>query len=212
MRPVHITYILRNDIKKDFGWTDKLIDKYLTPKKTEPNKHGTLTKLYSLQAVKDTMISKSFRQDFRIAQRRKAGAKRAVETKILNAMDQMMTTEIKIPQMTKEDLYGKAVEWGTIKLEGEKTHSLASESEVVLNALLVEYLIRQAPKSSFDGFNKRLVGKCEVKHFHFLLVLDQIARQYPFLRDECDERSGHNLHLLIDQVIDKLWADEESKS
>lgn len=197
-------YILRADIKKHFGWTDKLIDKYLTPKKTELNKHGTTTQFYSVGSVKGSMLGQDFREDLRAAQRMKDGAARAVQTKVLNAMDRVLNCDITLPTLSKEELYTKAVEWGAAYLKDDGIIPFIEEGELVLNALSVQYLLTLCPKQACKELNKKFIGKKDVEHFFTLLVLDQIALRYPFLKDECDERSGHNLNLLIDQAIQEV--------
>jgi hypothetical protein len=198
-------YIVRGQVKKHFGWTDALIEKYLSPKKTELNKHGTTTQFYSVDSVKGAMLGKDFREDYREAQRRRQRASKAVQTKVLNAMDRTLELEITLPDLTQHQLYAKGIEWGKSLLKDEAVQPSLEDGPDVLNAIAVGYLLNQQRSHPWSDLSKKnLIGKREVEYFHFLLVLDSIAKKFPFLEGECDERSGHNLNLLIDQAYNEV--------
>lgn len=106
-------YYSKSDLKR-FGWTDKIIDKYLLTSDIRVdnphNEYGEQMYLYSEEHITKVENSLDFKNDFEQAQRRKRNAKIPDEELYNNMLHYVKTVRIEVPHYTNDSLEWSARE------------------------------------------------------------------------------------------------------
>ena len=186
---------------KERGWTKKLIDTFLQyPDKIETNpvyKSAKPMKLYSLDRVKKAERRKKFKEEFEKAKKRKASARKGVETRVSNLLDWIDSIEIKIPLIDQDKLIDIACksynEWQEYKAElrdyecDYKCAAKDSDPEFIAR-ICRNYLRHQC--TSYERQLHKMYGKAGVQEGHDILqnrINDRINSMYPFIGDYSDK-------------------------
>lgn len=106
------TYISLSSLKSR-GWTESIIKRLgLKHDKEVVNAHyrcAAPTKLYELQRIEAIEATDEFKALHSAALKRKEAAKKAAETKLQTMKDYVHSIEIRMPEMSREQVFRKAV-------------------------------------------------------------------------------------------------------
>lgn len=201
-------YITPTGLKKERGWTDKLIKKFLgAPDETRTNPHYSCAapmKLYLKSRVEQAEASAEFQKEYSVARKRSEtaakSASRAVETKInqlIEVVEEMSSVDF--PDLTKDELIKEACDHYNSQcfvpdhviykrdMNGRGFKEATPQSdENFLSRITVNYLRHM--HSGYDDClyeTRGRVGKDEAAIHIKNLVLDSIAEKFPWLSQEC---------------------------
>jgi hypothetical protein len=183
---------------KERGWTDLLIKIFLPkPHETRQNpnyRSGPPMCLYKITAVEETERSDDFQKMMIEAQKRKQGAKKAVETKLADLRRQLNTMEFKVPHLSEESLlkhaighYNEMQDWR--ESNGFKTCGRRADEKSdieFLNRIQVNYL--RHCLTSYEEKLDEIAGRVGFAEGYVDIrkkIFIEIARLYPWLEDEC---------------------------
>ena len=106
------TYISLSSLK-DRGWTESIIKKMgVEPDKEEVNPHyrcAAPMKLYDVRRIESIEATDEFRTLYNTALKRRMAAKKAADTKMQAMKDYVHSIEIKMPNLSREQVFRQAV-------------------------------------------------------------------------------------------------------
>lgn len=188
---------------KQRGWTDGAVKRFLGEPDalvTNPNyRSGPKMRLYDLPRVEAAERSERWRTwfDKTRALRAKASAQQSerMNASRVELAAQIDAVEIRIPRLTRDELFGVAVANRTAQSEwhaaerGHDNHDLATVSSAdpaALQRWAVKYL--RHVETDYDWLLDSVTGRVGVAEARRLIgerVLNAIAHQYPYLAGQC---------------------------
>ena len=199
-------HITLTTLEKSRGWTKKMINEYLgEPDKLVPNPYYRSSppmKLYQLSRVIEVESQDWFKSLLESKQKsrekRQAAALLVAQRKREELLDHINKLKVKIVYIkTLKKLYAYGCKHYNQLQEYRGKYSYASTSDDVdfLNRITVNALRHSS--SCYDEELDSLFGKVgkEMGYIHLKnKTLDEIAKMYPFLKEECDRQrvNSHN--------------------
>lgn len=205
-------YIAKSTLKKERGWTDFLIAKFLPgPCKEVPNPHyrsGSPMQLYGIERVQEIESREDFQKDFLLRQPRKIAAlqsaKKTVSTKTEKLKTQIDNIQINIPLLPVDVIRKRAISAFNDKQRDKEYRAFLRDDntefvprfadlnseESFLNRLCVNYLRHHSESNYREGFYT-IKGKTGCRSVYPVFkqkVLSAIAEKYPCFKAECDRQ------------------------
>jgi len=182
---------------KKRGWSERLIEDLLgEPDKYAVNMHymsGPRVKFYRLSRVEAAESSEDYVSARKAGERRRAAARKGVDTKINKLREHVGTVVVDVPQIERNELLKQACDhWDSHKYDIEDDFSDKEPrpfSPAFLNRITVNYLTY-----SLMGYRKYLrntygiVGGRVVRAEIETMALNEIAKVYPWLETECQRQ------------------------
>lgn len=181
------------------GWTKSMIAKLLPDPilKKNPYNKSSFIKLWDLETVKQIEQQPSFLDAQRAAEKRKASAKKAKETRFNNLMAIVQTAvdSTKIKMLDDETLRRRAILHAKeryLKKSGNEYFNANNLEEATICRWVVNYIRHQLIKCNYYAtyddvlydFRGKL-GKDDLYLYYKSSLLDKIAAAYPKYADEC---------------------------
>ena len=193
-RPPMIT---RAALKRDRGWTDKMLGAFLPAPDLvtkNPNyKSGPPMLLFEVAKIEAIESSDNFKAAMASSAGRKAGAKKAIETKTQKMREWLSSLVITVPVLERGDLINRACQsynrmQNERAMEGRDYNDPVDEDSDAkfLERITVNYLRHRLTRyerhldtmSGKVGFDE---GYCELRR----KIFDAIGESYEWLRAEC---------------------------
>lgn len=199
-------YLNKTELKSR-GWTESSIDKFLGVEDTTRNnpfyRSAAPIKLYLKERVEQLEDTEQFKIWFEKSGIRKQAAKNAADVKRKSLLEEAKTWKVKLKSIPLKKLYELAVDshndWSCFTDNFDNVTSvseLLKENPETLNRLAVNYLRHECSSYEHRLDNNR--GKVGVDEAYYIIktkVLQQIAKQYPQLKEEANKQlSNLNNH------------------
>lgn len=190
------------------GWTKELIDELLgAPDKTRGNQYraGSLICQYSVDRVMTAEKSEAFRNAMKALRVRRKSAAKGVRTKSTALMKKINDTKIDIPSLDVDEVIASAIaDYNSFHANDAhgNAHATPNDDEAFLQRITVNYLrhlVGPYEKALID-----IVGKTGKRAAYAAIksnVLCAIARQYPYLKSECDRQSADIAMLDMESIM-----------
>ena len=197
-------FITKTDIKKQRGWTNKLLSLFLPePDEIRDNplyRSAPKMQLFDLNKIIGIEESQEFKLEKNIAEKRKLYAKKAIDTKLYQIKSFVDGIEINIPIYKRSKLIKlacksyndfqdqKCLEYSDINMERANKNS----DPAFLNRICVNYLRHNA--CDYDNYLNNINGKVGKFNAYTKIrnkIFEDIAIKYPFLKDECENQNWH---------------------
>ena len=173
------------------GWTEKTIKSLLPPPTLLRNPHYHSASPMKMWAEQD-VVDKEQSEEFKTAQMKKAirsaTAKNSCQKRKQGLLEQIEAIEITVKRFDKAALKRKTI-WAKQEWEAENLNVGFVGSDVddlTLQRWMVNFLRHNA--TDYDSRIHELFGLVGKREAYCLLknrVLDRIAEEYPYLREEC---------------------------
>lgn len=188
-------HIAKVTIKKERGWTDLLIKRFLKePDLLVDNPHykcASQMSLYLIEKVEAIEATPEFKVMMESAKGRKQKASRAVDTKRNKIMAHVNGLKIEVPEMTEGELRKKAVKSYNDFREAkafqrddyEFEPATIHADDVFLNRISMNYLRHRCTR--YEKELKQIFGKVGVDSAYVILKIkinNAILEKYPFLK------------------------------
>lgn len=174
---------------KSRGWTGSLIKGFLPePYKIRPNfyyRKGPPVKLYRPADIEQIESQDDFKLALQKLSGRKAGAKKSVQTKLAAIQKYVSGLKFEIPLLTREALLEAAIDNYNSFRDRDFDARKTSDGKF-LRRIQVNYL--RHCESDYDSELGEIYSKVGAKEAYLEIrtkVLDEIARLYPWLAEEC---------------------------
>ena len=166
------TYISLSSLK-DRGWTESIIKKMgVEPDKEEVNPHyrcAAPMKLYDVRRIESIEATDEFRTLYNTAFKRRMAAKKAADTKMQAMKDYVHSIEIKMPNLSREQVFRQAVahyndlwNWrGRYDKHISDYRSLDIETLERITANMIRHSM-----TDYDGVLERNYGRVGVEYAH----------------------------------------------
>lgn len=187
--------IAKATIKKERGWTDLLIKRFLkTPDLVVDNPHykcaGQMN-LYLIERIESIEATPEFKAMMESANGRKKKASQAVETKRSKIMAHVNGLNIVVPEMPEQELREKAVKSFNDFKEAKAMRrddyefepATVNSDETFLNRISMNYLRHKCTK--YERELNQIFGKVGVDDAYVILkekINGAILEKYPFLK------------------------------
>lgn len=194
-------YYNKAQLKKR-GWTDSIIKKMnLTPDLLKQNpfyKKAPQMKLYLMKSIEELENTEQFIKLIEKSAKRKKSAIKSTETKTDKIISYVDSLKITIPKISSEGLKKNAIanynDFESYKSAWDKNYEPNyyepnDYDSDFLARIQVNYIRHQL--TSYDKELKGIFGKTgKYKAYKILKnrVLDEIAKQYPILKKECQKQ------------------------
>ena len=193
-----IPMITKSRLKSERGWTDKLIKEFLpTPDLTKPNpnyKSGPPMLLFAIDRIEKIEQTEEFKAKQPDTEKRKAAAKKAVETKLQQLWEWLDTVEIHVPAFDKSKLIKRACDHYNDmqeerEFEGRSTCGMtptADSDPKFLERICVNYLRHCLTK--YEEHLDEMSGKVGFGEGYEEIrrkIFSKISENYHWLADEC---------------------------
>lgn len=186
-------YITAKKLKEERGWTDSLIKKYLpNPDETKTNPYyrsGPKMRLFKIDRVNEIEKKEDFIHDKVKTDKRKESTQDAVLTKKCKLRSYIKDIEIYIPHIEKKSLIKESVDHYNDLHFDQGKRAFINDDEVFLNRICVNYLRHEA--SVYETELEKIKGKTGKIAAYSILkerILEQIAKQYDWLEEECNNQ------------------------
>ena len=190
--------ITKSCLKGERGWTDKLIKTFLPePDLVLPNprfRSGADMQLFKVSRIELIEKSEEFKAQEQGTAKRKASAKKAVETKLERLQEYLANVKIEVPVLSKDELIKRACQhYNSIQSwrenEGRKTCGMTADKYSAtdfLERICVNYLRHALTKyeQHLDEISGKVGvydGYLEIRH----KIFEKISGVYPWLKVEC---------------------------
>lgn len=178
---------------KERGWTDSIIKKFL-PKtdleKKNPFNRSASIKLYKKEKVRKIEGEQDFQLVFNKSQKRSRAAKATSNLKVEELINETKQIEITIVELTKSKLVKEACEsYNNFNAEYKDYLATPESDPLFLNRICVNYLRHNCAvyDETLDGLFRK-VGKWNAYVVLKERILEAIANQYSWLKDECERQ------------------------
>ena len=140
-----MNYYNKSDLKSLRGWTDSLIKRFLLEHDdTAINPHyksGPLILLFSQKRVETAEAKKEFQEAFAKAQKRRAAAKKAAQTRMKRTEEYLENLKIAVPKMAWDELVRVACEhYNYRNIHGHGMFASPNSERQFLERICVNYL------------------------------------------------------------------------
>lgn len=186
---------------KERGWTDGIIKKMvLTADKETSNpyyKKAAPMKLFLLKRIEDLEKTEQFKELQSKSESRKAGAKKAVETKTAKLYRYVETVPIEIKYIPEPELTQTAIisynQWQANRpsvLNGNRDYTVASENsdKEFLDRIRKNYIRHNL--TNYDDVLAEIKGKIGISEVYHILkkkVMDRIDNEWILKSDESNQ-------------------------
>jgi hypothetical protein len=193
-----IPMITKSRLKSERGWTDKLIKEFLpAPDLTKPNpnyKSGPPMLLFAIDRIEKIEQTEEFKAQQPDTEKRKAAAKKAVETKLQQLWKWLDTVEIRVPVFDKSKLIKRACDHYNDmqeerEFEGRSTCGMTATADSdpkFLERICVNYLRHCLTK--YEEHLDEMSGKVGFGDGYEEIrrkIFSKISENYHWLTDEC---------------------------
>lgn len=187
-------YLTKSELKQR-GWTESMIKKILCiPDLTKKNPYYKSKKpmcLYEIGRVNDAERTKEYKECFDKYEARKVSSKKAIETKIQKAINFASEVEIKVPEMSFNEVVEMACESYndfhqllSIRYDNDFIFADLQESdEDFLVRITKNFLRHECTK--YEDYLLKMYGKTGIQEARDILhkrINDEIIKVYPQLK------------------------------
>lgn len=191
----------KRELKEKFGFTEGMMKKLLPEPEERPNpyyKSGAPMKLWPKSVVDELVTTDEYKRANEKAEKRRASARKATETKRAKTRAQIdeAISEIRVKCPESMQTYEGALEAGVrhkSMLDDERGAEYCGDPSQANNETkerwavnYIRHKLTKYEKSLYDIKGK--VGVNEEYLRYRAAVLDEIARCYPFLANECERQ------------------------
>lgn len=200
--------LTQSTIISTYGWTKSLITKFLPAPKLVPNPHykkASPMQLWKEADVLQAMQTPEFQENFAKANKRKAAAAKAVDTKkaLLEAQKTKFLNSIRIQVLPDDMIRAKTLDakqtWYTqsefkddFYLDPSEIPDAYGADELTIQRWVVNYIRHHLVQ--YNDFLDKICGKVGVQDCYVdtkVILLQKIAEAYPAYAKECRRQISH---------------------
>lgn len=177
-------YISRTDLKKERGWTDRLMREFLPDADKEfVNTFGKPSKLYLFTRVIEIEASSEYKARLPEIYRLKARADKTIRSRENKTIEWAENVPIKLLQLDMFDLYKRALRW-------KEVTDFSAISEDIAKRWMVNYLRHHC--TDYDGLTTAGLYNKVGRHKAYRIIRERtlilIGTRYPILSEAAQEQ------------------------
>ena len=188
-------YILQSNLLQREGWSKTVLQKLnVEPDlvKRNPMRRSQNMYLFKISKIEEIEKTPEFLNLKDIVQKRKTAARKAVETKTKNIVNQVQSFPVHVERI--ENVVDEAIEsyndWNSWKEDFEGFVSKKNSSKEFLDRITVNFIRHEL--TSYDEDLDKIHGKVGVRKAYGIereKIFEEIAKVYPEFKEECNRQS-----------------------
>ncbi len=188
-------YIIQSKLLERDGWSKTVLQKLkLEPDlvKRNPMRRSQNMYLFRISKIEEIEKTPEFLELKDIVRKRKTAARKAVETKTKNVVNQVKNFPVHVERI--ENVVDEAIEsyndWNSWREDFEGFVSKKNSSKEFLDRITVNFIRHEL--TSYDDDLEKIRGKVGIRKAYGIereKIFEEIAKVYPEFKEECNRQS-----------------------